>query len=381
MEPFLRYLGPKEKYEERYDRQTIKGAQIYFEGARKSISSDKLKEIKEDMTDEQKIHEIKRVMNVYLYFYKGDRWKKRASTIKEWMDADRDRDDRYEHAWETAEPNLKRTCEHCGCRRHKVMEKVFMHKQHDKDFKGGEFVLFVYECLKCQKRSAEFADGDPYDFNKYCPDCESVLEDKQKRYKHKIVFRDICPKCPYSHEWEMDLREKKEKKKTKAELKKEQEEYEQFERDRKELCLTDKEGEEYLEAEQNLNQLNELMKEQKHKEDNKALYDKAANTERINIFEAQKRMKASIKKSKFTKLKFEDPNMGTDITCEFRVYETDPNREEKQACKDLEALIGEAFDNTNWKLMSDGISYRMGILKGLIRGLEKEKDILKNTKL
>ncbi len=179
----------------------------------------------------------------------------------------------------------------------------------------------------------------------------------------------------------MDLREKKEKKKTKADLKKEQDEYEKFEIDRKEFCLTDKEGEEYLEAERNLNQLNELMKEQKHKEENKTLYEKAANTERLNIFEAQKRMKDSVKKSKFTKLKFEDPNMGTDVTCEFRVYETNPDREEKQACKDLETLISEAFNNTNWKLMSDGISYRMGILRGRIRGLEKEKDILKNIKL
>ncbi len=152
MESFLRYLSPKEKYEERYDRQTIKGTQIYLEGARKIVSSDELKKIEDDMSDEQKNHEIKRLMNVYLYFYKGDRWKKRSLTIKEWMDLDRDRDYRYEHVWETAEPNPKKTCCHCNCSSHKVTGKVFMHKQNDINFKDGEFVLFVYECLKCQKK-------------------------------------------------------------------------------------------------------------------------------------------------------------------------------------------------------------------------------------
>ena len=48
-------------------------------------------------------------------------------------------------------------------------------------------------------------------------------------------------------------------------------------------------------------------------------------------------------------------------------------------CKDLKALVSKALENTNWKLMSDGITYRMGILKGRIRGMEKEKDLLKHV--
>lgn len=381
MEPFLRYLDPREKYEDRYDRHTVERCLWFYEAGRKALDSKDLpKEIKK-MSLEEREHEMRKVIHMQVYCYKGSRWENREQTINEWMQKDKDRDDRMEHVWETAKPKLNRTCEKCFGRRHKLLDKWFSHKKNRRDDDDSQHVLFLYECSKCKHRSGEYANGEVYDFNSYCPKCNSVLNKTDTTYKHKIVFRSTCPKCSYTNDYEMDLREKKEKKKTKAELKKEQDDWEEFEKNRKEFCISDKEGHEYLDFKRRMESLSEVFAEIEDKKKNKELYEKAAQIEKINIWEAQKRMKALLKGKKFVKPKFGEPNMGQDVTCEFRVYEADPAREEKDACKDLEKVIAKAFENTNWKLMSDGISYRMGILTGRIRGMEKEKDILKNITL
>lgn len=382
MEPFHRHLRPREHYEERYDRQTVERCLWFYEAGRKALDmKDDLPKEVAKMSKEQRESEMRKVIHLQVYCYKGDRWEKREKTINERIQRDKDRDDQMEHAWETAEPKLNRTCEKCFGKRHKLLDKHFSHKKNRPDDDFSQHVLFFYECSKCKHRSGEYADGEVYDFNSYCPKCNSVLKSENKHYKHKIVFRSTCPKCSYTDDYEMDLREKKEKKKTKAELSKDQKEWEEFERLRKEFCLSEKDGHEYLDAKRRIEELNKVFAEIDEKKKNKKIYEKVAQVERINIFEAQNRMKAVIKNKKFTKLKFEDPTIETEVICGFRVYEMDTSRPEKDACKDLESLIAKAFENTNWKLMSEGISYRMGILTGRIRGMEKEKDILKNIKL
>ena len=46
----------------------------------------------------------------------------------------------------------------------------------------------------------------------------------------------------------------------------------------------------------------------------------------------------------------------------------------------LKKTINEALENTNWKLVEDGISYRLGILSGRLRGFEFEEDLVKMVK-
>lgn len=40
-------------------------------------------------------------------------------------------------------------------------------------------------------------------------------------------------------------------------------------------------------------------------------------------------------------------------------------------------LIKTALSDTNWRLMSDGVSYRLGMLEGRLRAYEREEDLLK----
>ena len=47
----------------------------------------------------------------------------------------------------------------------------------------------------------------------------------------------------------------------------------------------------------------------------------------------------------------------------------------------LEKLLRKALDDTNWRLMSDGTSYRVGILSGRLRAYEREEDQLELIRL
>ena len=216
MTPFYRHLKSREHYEEIYDRSTIERCLWFYEAGKIALGKRDLPEEIAKMPPEKRELEMRKVIHIQVYCYKGDRWENKEKTINEWIQRDCDRDDRMEHAWETAEPKLNRTCEKCNGRRHKVLDKWFTHKKNQRDDDFTQHVLFLYECFKCKYRSGEYADGEIYDFNSYCPKCDSVLKKKEIKYKHKIVFRSTCPKCAYTNDYDLDLREKKEKKKNKS---------------------------------------------------------------------------------------------------------------------------------------------------------------------
>ena len=43
----------------------------------------------------------------------------------------------------------------------------------------------------------------------------------------------------------------------------------------------------------------------------------------------------------------------------------------------LQKLIKRTLKDTNWRLMSDGISYRLGLMSGRLRAYESKEDLLK----
>ena len=61
----------------------------------------------------------------------------------------------------------------------------------------------------------------------------------------------------------------------------------------------------------------------------------------------------------------------------FTVQDNKTGREEYDSRMTLKKLIQKLLIETNWRLMSDGIDYRLGILSGRLRGYEREEDLLK----
>ena len=82
----------------------------------------------------------------------------------------------------------------------------------------------------------------------------------------------------------------------------------------------------------------------------------------------EKLLRPILKKQKYSNLEFSKPQMGKDIILEFSIQDSDTEREEYDSKNQLKKLFNKKLKDTNWKLMSDGISYRLGILTGRLRG-------------
>ena len=72
----------------------------------------------------------------------------------------------------------------------------------------------------------------------------------------------------------------------------------------------------------------------------------------------------------FTHLTFDKPEIHKDIFVRFSVQDAKLGRSEWNSVHDLQKIIKKALENTNWRLMSDGVSYKFGFLEGRLRGCE-----------
>jgi len=64
------------------------------------------------------------------------------------------------------------------------------------------------------------------------------------------------------------------------------------------------------------------------------------------------------------------------VSVEFTI-EDPGDQHEYDSKKKLTKLLKKGLKETNWRLMSDGISYRLGVLSGRLRAYEDEKDLVK----
>ncbi|MBF0206765.1 MAG: hypothetical protein HQK53_07725 [Oligoflexia bacterium] len=91
----------------------------------------------------------------------------------------------------------------------------------------------------------------------------------------------------------------------------------------------------------------------------------------------EKMIKEALEKEKYVELSFEKPEITKDVVIPFTVQESDASRGDYDSQNNLIKLIKKTLEDTNWRLMSEGISQRLGILSGRIRGYENEDDLVK----
>jgi len=60
------------------------------------------------------------------------------------------------------------------------------------------------------------------------------------------------------------------------------------------------------------------------------------------------------------------------VVVAFSAQDSKSEREEYASRSNLKKLITSALEGTNWHLMSEGVTYRMGFLSGRLKGQGKE---------
>ena len=346
-----KYLKPYQHYVDLYDRYTAERCREI----EANIKPLPIKKAKKKVKNGKLVESSALVRKIQLFMVQGERYANKKTTIDEWMDRDRKNDELMERA--QAPENI--TCLTCG-RLMFVTSKHLWSAMSDK-----ERVMFFYDCpLKHVPRRAFYDDSEEWKAQPHpCPKCGTELGHETESVRKKsIVSVDRCPKCNYTHRDSMDLTEKKEKIDP------------DFAKDRARFC-SEKEGEEYIDFKYKMKGLAELSDQIKQREDNKESLEQVAKLKKLKIVEVEGLLGPLLEKHNYIRLQFQAPEIKKDVIVTFSVHDG-KDRPEYESINNLKKLIKKSLEGTNWKLMSDGVDYRLGMLSGRLRGYEKEEDLL-----
>lgn len=353
------YLKDEIYYNELYDKHTIEECR-WWEKQKNAENAVSIKEKDLKKTYVEKKNLMHFTIEFSLYFIKGERYREKFETIRGWMNRDRARDEHQKNAIEPR--NI-----HClGCSSIMNVELKDLHTELNEK---NERVLFMFRCLKCQKARAYWEDGEEWGPSPNpCPKCKiGRLESSSvSRKDYFIMTVYSCSRCGHRETETFELGKKREELIDPN-----------FESDRKKYCLSDKEGGEYISWTANLKQLTEMIKDH---EENKNVYEAIENIKKLTIVELQNLLTPLIEENGFVKLELEKLEISRDLIISFSLQDSMPNRKEYDSVHELQRLVRKALESTNWRLMSGGISYRLGFLSGRLRGIEGNealRDLLK----
>lgn len=346
-----RYLLDHSHYSELYDRTTVEECRRW--------ASEKFPDSLKEKIDsgEFKSEELEHVHAVgtrlYIYYLTANRAAEKSDTIQGWMKRDRERDDQLTNAEEPQ--NIR--CRGCGMPLRDCISRDLM-----SDTNGKEAVLFMFECGKCAKRGAFWQDGTEWEYCPKCVECgaETAVDHAEK--DRTIVTTYSCSRCGHVESDIMDLDEENIRQEEMADP--------EFEADRKKYCISELEGKEIL---RRADELKEFMDRWKEPE----LREAVEKIRTLTVVELQALLDPLLQKAGYVKFEFGKPDIRKDVVVEFSLQDAKPGREAYDSHQRLKKLLKEALEETNWRLMSDGIQYHLGCLDGRLRGVEGEENLRK----
>lgn len=295
----------------------------------------------------------------------GERWEERSSTIKKWQLEDEARDGKLENTRPSEEP----ICYHCGKTGLKLSDKMLHNRTGNYSDPNDEQVLFMFRCTHCQKSTSYWQDGELFKpFPHLCSGCGVPIEGEDARSKELITTTYDCSVCGHVDTVELDLRPNEEKSDP------------EYERDRLLFCYDDERGKKYLEYRAPWDSLRRDFEKQKEKDKNKDLYDAIEKMEKLKVVELIDKLKPAIEEAGYVEVRFDKPEIGHSFIVGFSCLDGQSAREDYISESTLRKAVKTALNQTNWRLTSDGITYRLGYLSGTVRAYENEDDLLRLVK-
>lgn len=361
------YYHQKERvfYENMYDRHTVEWARI---GMKSFLE---LREKWFEIMPDEKPDSHRSVFHLnYIYMTMCgnnlvDRYYGREEHIRKSMARDEAKDRQIADARLKSEPK----CQHCSKEGLRITDKSLMHRGEDYKHGDPEEVLFMLKCTHCEKNSAFWEDDSNWERLKTkCPKCQSIMTEKSTRFKKSVKTTYTCPSCMHSYQDKLDFNSKKKVEKPDPD----------FAEDLSVYCLRDeKVRQEHIDAKHRLEDMAQMGRELKEKADNKLIYDAMSSLTRLKIPELTTTLSPALEEAGYGEFRLDQPNMGREVTIDFSCLDGKTDREDHDSRKMLNKTIAKALEETNWRLVSDGISYRLGYLSGRLRAYENEEDIKK----
>lgn len=353
----MSYLKSEQYYSDLYDRHTVERCRDLIRLYSEPMKDPPLIDGKEPS---KKMVEImsKMAIEYRLMFEKGDRYVKKEENIEKWIAGARSKNELYESA--TAPEDIR--CLTCR----NLMNLL------DKDLRTGglnepDRVLFTFDCPNgCLPRRAFYDTCEEWKPKPNpCPKCGTELTIENADTKKKFISRSLCQSCGYKQTDEID----------RLTLVGEEPDPD-FAKDRERFCLSKEEGERYAREKVSLEQIGPFLERWKKKEKNKELYDAVAKIRKLTIIELEKLLIPALEKAGYIKFQLSNPEIDKDVIVPFGAHDSRSERTDRASEYDLKRLFKKTLQDTNWRLMSDGIMYRLGFLSGRLRGYEREEDLL-----
>ncbi len=354
------HLKERQFYEDIYDRHTVEDARrgmVHYE----KFYAELVNEMPEGDTIDMPRNAV--VANAFYMQAVGlellHRYENREQYLTDWMAKDEAKDSRIANARLTEEPY----CHHCSKTGLRITDKSLMHRDGKHD--DPEEVLFMLRCPHCDKNSAFWENGTAWKVKPtVCPKCQSEVTHKTTRTKKAITTAYTCISCKHIFKDKFNLSEKEEKPDP------------DFDKDRAHYCLWDKEFREHLFAtKKGFEDMAEFGRKRKEKEDNKHIYDAIKEMKKPKIAELTPILTSVLEKAGYIEFHLDKPEMGRDVYIGFSCLDSKSDRDDYESRKTLKKLVDQALEDTNWRLMSDGIYYRLGYLNGRLRAYEREEDL------
>ncbi|MDP3997644.1 MAG: hypothetical protein Q8P73_04060 [bacterium] len=352
-------MSPRQHYEDLFDRITVDSCR---EIERIYLGYEFDPDKKSGEVPSQAAQDAIRKMNteLRLMWEIGKRYSKREQTINDWIDGDKAKDEMLENA----QPPRGIRCN--GCAGHMTPSMKTLYDL----FNSPDRVLFFFDCDNgCKEKRAMFENGDEYKPKPYlCPDCGSELDDDSERKGDVITTSYKCSDCGHAHKEEMDMTPKKEAIDP------------NFEKDRKRFCPTGKKAERYVQGVQSMHDVSRLVTEWRQKDKDRPYYDEINKMNKLTVPQLGVQLNDAMKDTGFIKLELSPPDVDQQVVVSFSVQDERSDREGKSSEYDFKRLLKQFLANTNWRLMSDGVHYRLGVLTGRLKGYDREADMMELAK-
>lgn len=366
----IQYLYPKQHYEDRYDLQTIKECLDQISMFREIGKKMKLHPEVEDYPESEVDRNINLITARFLFFLRTDRFKNRASKIAEWIQSDKEKQEKLDNA----KPPLI-NCPECDT----IMVADDFKSLEDWPEDQPMRVLFIINCPKCKKRLGAYDTGEIHVSEPdLCPTCSKELKVSNNRKGKVITTIYSCDQCNYAKKDILDLNksDKKHKAWELEQQKKEQENAELLKKFKDQFCFSEKEGKECIECVEAMEVGREIHDEILAEQDS-PFYEKLLSVKRIAISDLEKLLANSLSENNFTKLSLGSPEIGRYVYVPFTLQESKEKRRDIGSIADVYKLLKEILKDTNWRAPKDEMSYRLGFITGKLKGYEYDDDLLK----
>jgi hypothetical protein len=360
-----RYLKDDEYYIDLYDLHTVEECLSYYNGIKENFKKRRTAKNFKKFSEKEFDKEVNKVASYIVNMIKAKRYERKKEVIQEWKEKDRKDQEKFDNA--IAPQRI--LCKKCFSPAKVILKNL--DGLHEEDSK----VLFFFECIKCKKRQVIYEDGTERHSEKAeCPKCSYPLDEKFTYTEDVLTTFYSCPNCSYKNKETCDF----------SKSDKEQEEREVRERGlleeyRKEFCVSDEVGENMLRTYKFLSELYDEYKEKERRSED-PIIQQVKKIKKLTVIQFKKLIRGGLEKEGYADLKFGKPEIGKYVIVDFSVLETKDERKEYDSQRILKKLINGLLVNTNWRLMSDGINYRLGILTGRLKAYEREEDLVEIIK-